>query len=316
MKICKNQIIAGLKMKNIFYMIILLILTFNLRTKIFAQEIDANVSVNMEQIPQEYRVSVNTIANDIERYVDSQRFTNIDWEGPKIPVEISIALTGGSRNKYSAQVFIASKRHIADTDGGQSVALRLLDKTWSFEYNMGANFSYSPQRYDPFTTLLDFYMLVVIGFDLDTYNELDGTSVYEQAKLIATMASSYNAEGWQTISKPGEFTRFNFVNELTNFRYEELRKLIASYYNDGLDMMSKNRDQALENLAYIIQEMADFKRNKIVEQSIIIQAFFEAKSFELAEAFKGYKKYPGVFKDLIYLDPSNTSIYQDAAEGK
>lgn len=300
-------------MKKVFFVTFFVV--FGL-SKLSAQEIEAHVSVNMEQIPQEFRISVNTIATDIEKYLNSQRFTSIEWEGPRIPVDISIALTGGSRNIYSAQLFIAAKRIIAGTDGGQSITLRLLDKTWNFEYNMGANHSYNPQRYDNFTTLLDFYMLLIIGFDLDTYNELDGTKIYEQAKLIATMAASYQADGWQTISQPGEFTRFNFINELTSFRYEELRKLIASYYVDGLDYMYENRESALTNLAYVIQEMADFKRNKIVEQSILFQAFFEAKSFELAETFKGYKKHPGVFQDLMYLDPTNTAIYQDAEQGK
>lgn len=299
-----------------FYFLTIFVLCLGTLTNAKSQEIEAHVSVNMEQIPQEYRISINTIANDIERYLSTQKFTNIDWEGPKIPVDISIALTGGARNMYSAQLFIASKRHIAGTDGGQSITLRLLDKKWAFEYNMGANFSYNSQRYDPFTTLLDFYMLLIIGFDLDTYEELGGTRIYEQAKLVATMAASYQADGWETISEPGEFTRFNFINELTNMRYEGLRQLIASYYLDGLDYMDEDRDAALTNLAYVIQEMADYKRNKLVEQSIILQAFFEAKSFELAETFKGYTKHPGVFKDLIYLDPTNTAVYEDAAKGK
>jgi len=302
-------------MKKLIVFTIFMLFGFMLNN-IKAQEIEAYVSVNVEQIPQEYRVSVNTIAGDIERYLNNQRFTSIEWEGPKIPVEINIALTGGARNVYSGQIFIASKRHIAGTDGGQSITLRLLDKTWAFEYNMGANHSYNPQRYDPFTTLLDFYMLLIIGFDLDTYNELDGTKIYEQAKLLATMAASYNADGWQTISQPGEFTRFNFINELTNFRFENLRKLIASYYLDGLDLMTSDREHALENLAYVLQEMADFKKNKLVETSILFQAFFEAKSFELAETFKGYTKHKGVFRDLIYLDPTNTAIYEAAEAGK
>ena len=307
--------ISGNSMKKIIFLTIFLI-SLGTIAKLQAQEIEAHVSVNMEQIPQEYRISVNSIATDIERYLSTQRFTNIDWEGPKIPVDISIALTGGARNMYSAQLFIAAKRHIAGTEGGQSITLRLLDKKWSFEYNMGANFSYNPQRYDPFTTLLDFYMLLIIGFDLDTYNELGGTRIYEQAKLVATMATTYQADGWQTISQPGEFTRFNFINELTNMRYEDLRQLIASYYLDGLDFMAEDREAALANLAFVIQEMADYKRNKLVEQSILFQAFFEAKSFELAETFKGYTKHKGVFQDLIYLDPTNTAVYEDAAKGK
>lgn len=300
--------------RTIFFLVFVLILV-NF-SKINAQEIEAHVSVNMEQIAEEYRISVNTMASDIERYINKQRFLGTDWEGSKIPVEINIALIGGSNNRYSAQIYIASKRDLSNTEEGQSLALRLLDKNWSFEYNMGANHSYNPQRYDKFTTLLDFYMLLIIGYDLDTYIELDGSNVYNQAKLIASMAATNNADGWQTISQPGEFTKFNLINELTNPRFDDFRKLITSYFVDGIELMSKDSEKAKDIIAYIIQEMADFKRNKLTEHSILMQAFFEAKAFELAEIFKGYKKHPGVFKDLMYLDLANTSIYEAAAEGK
>ena len=296
-----------------FFGIFFLLFTANL---VKSQEIVSKVSVNYEQIPQEYRYLILTMESDLQNYINTQRFTNIEWEGPKIEVDINIALQGGSNNIFAAQLFIASKRIIFGQEGGQSVALKLIDKEWKFEYNQGAMLSYNPTRFNEFTSLIDYYMLLIIGFDIDTYTELDGTRVYEAAKQIVTMAATYGADGYETTSAPGEFTRYSIVSELTDMRFEPLRKLIFSYYVDGLDLMAENKSQAKDNLAYVIQEMANFKRNKLSGPSVLFQAFFDAKSFELAEIFKGYKKYPGVFKDLIYLDPSNTTIYQEAAETK
>ncbi len=281
-----------------------------------AQEIEAKISVNIEQIPEEYRYLISSLENDLTNYINNQKFTNIDWQGNRIPVDINIAVTGGSRNRFAAQIFIAAKRYISGQEGGQSVTLKLIDKTWTFEYNQGAMLSYNPTRYNEFSSLVDFYMLLIIGFDSDTYEELSGSRIYDNSKQIVTLASTYAVDGWETTYSPGKFTRYSLVSELSDLRYETLRKLIFSYYVDGLDMMAENKDKATDNLAFVIQEMADFKRNKLSGPSVLFTAFFDAKSFELAQIFKGYKKYKSVFSNLIYLDPSNTMVYQEAAEAE
>jgi len=282
----------------------------------YSQEILSKVSVNIEQIPQEYRYMISSLENDLSTYINTQRFTNIDWEGQKIPVDINIAVSGGTNNVFSAQLFIAAKRYLYKQDGGQSVTLKLIDKEWKFEYNQGAMLQYNPSRFNEFTSLIDYYMLLVIGFDADTYEELSGSAIYEKSKQIVTMAATYGAEGYETTTTPGKFTRYSLISELTDLRYETLRKLIFSYYVDGLDLIADNRTQAKDNLAFVIQEMADFKANKLSGPSVLFTALFDAKSYELAELFKGYKKYPNVFKNLVYLDPSNTMLYQEAAEAE
>ncbi len=281
-----------------------------------AQEIEATVSVNMEPIPEEYRTNIMSLQGDVETYLNNQRFTSIEWEGPRIPIEVNIAITGGMQNNYSAQLFIASKRYIYGQEGGMSVALKLIDRTWVFEYNRGAMLSYNPSLYNEFTSLLDFYMLLIIGFDLDTYESLSGSRVYDLARTIVTMGAAFGADGWQTTATPGEFTRYTLISELTDLKFEPLRKLVFSYYYDGLDVMAEDREQGLSNLAFVIQEMADFKDKKLSSPSVLIQAFFDAKAPELADMFKGYKKHPGVFRDLMYLDPSNSQIYDESQQGR
>ncbi|MFW5662348.1 MAG: DUF4835 family protein, partial [Bacteroidota bacterium] len=63
-----------------------------------ANEVEANVTVNMEQISQENRTNVMSLESDLEKYINSQTFTDLEWEGPPIPVEISIYLSGGFNN--------------------------------------------------------------------------------------------------------------------------------------------------------------------------------------------------------------------------
>lgn len=306
------------KRKKIKILFLLLIIQFISIYGLVAQEIECNVIVNIEQIEQENRYKISSLENDIKNYINTQRFTNLQWEGDRIPVDINVFVAGGYNNKFSAQIFIAAKRNLYGKDGGRSITLRFFDKQWVFEYNQGAMLSFNTSRYNDVASLLDYYMLLIIGFDMDTYEELSGTRVYEQSKQVVTMAASYGIDGYETNAEPGKFTRYSLVSELTDIRFEPLRKLIFSYYVDGLDMMSQNRENAIDNLAYVIQEMAEFKRKKLSMPSTLITAFFDAKAEELADIFKGYTKYKSVFQDLKFLDPVNANKYQDAAdyEGK
>lgn len=275
-----------------------------------SQELDVNVTVNMEQLTQEARVNVQTMETDVENYLNNQSFTGQEWEGPKIPVEVSIFLQGGSGN-YSARLFIVSKRTL--DDGGASVSLRMVDNEWSFEYSRFANLSYNPMRFHEFTTLLDYYMCMIIGMDLDTYTELGGNKMYNKARELVQLGATRGANGYSTYAMPGEFTRYNLVSEFTDLRYEDFRLLIFAYYYDGLDLMAHNEEKALEGLRGVIKDMAWFKKNKMTGPSVLLQAFFDAKSQELAMLFTGYKD-KTVFDELKYLDVGHATLYDEASE--
>ncbi len=297
-------------MKRIISIVILLI-TFS-QVWLYSQELKANVSVNMDQIPFDSRQYVTSLKYDLENYINNQKFTDIEWDGPRIPVEISIYLTGSNRTYFSAQLIIISKRTIRGTnDEGQSIAMKFLDKNWSFEYQSGAMLSYNPTRFNEFTSLIDFYMLMVIANDLDTYGELEGSKYYDRAKQIIQMAASQNKSGYSINYQPGELTRYSIVSEFSDPRFEPFRKAIFSYYVDGLDMMAENSGQAKQNIVQAIEAMADFKKNKLTSASNFILLFFDAKAGEIAQIFKGDSDNK-VWSALLYLDPTNTMLYQDA----
>lgn len=295
----------------IFTVLIFTVLAVNLK----AQEIKANVIVNMDQLEQERRVDVQTMEQDLENYLNNQKFTEIEWEGEPIPVNIQIFLTGGYNYKYDAQVFIAGQRLIYGQEGGSSTTLRIIEKNWSFEYSRGAVFNYNPNRFEALSSLLDFYMLIIIGFDMDTYQELAGTKVYEMANKIQQLGAAQNAPGYSTFDNPGDFTKNRLVGELIEPRFEPFRKLVTEYYMDGLDMMSENKTQAMTNLELTLRDMASFKKNSLFSQSALITAFFHAKSDEVLTIFKGWDS-KLVWDDLMYLDPSNSPKYEDAQKGK
>lgn len=286
------------------------------QSQIYSQEIKATLYIDMQQVQPENRSYANSLERDLTSYLNNQRFTNINWQGPPIPVDISIYLTGGYNGSFGAKLFIASKRYLYGQEGGTSVTLKMIENQWGFDYRQSSVPVFNPLRFDSFISVLDFYILLIIGMDNDTYADLSGTPMFERAKQLCQLGSQAMADGFEVNSPPGKFTKYNLISELTDMRYEELRKLFYSYYSDGLDQMSKNKDTAMSNLVDVLGDMARFKKNKLASHSVLLEVFFDTKSRELATLFRGYTKDPDVFDYLIYLDPSNTSIYEDSRAGK
>lgn len=278
-----------------------------------AQEIKANVIVNMDQLNQEYRFDVSALENDVENYINTQKFTDVEWEGDPIPIDVTIYLSGGYQKKYSAQMIIAAKRYIYGTDKGQTVTLLLKEDNWTFEYSRGAMYTFNANRFNEFSTIIDFYMLLIIGHDMDTYGSLDGSKVLDKCQRLASMASNSAPKAFDVRAQRGEMTKYNLIREMTDMTYETFRKLIFQYYVDGLDYMAEDEENALATIAFIINDMARFKEDKLSGPSTFLQVFFESKARELASLFEGYEN-KSVFKDLMYLDPSNSLIYTESRD--
>lgn len=308
-------------MKKVYIFEVMILFSFlNLswHLPLFAQETKANITVNTELLTFEAKQYLTTLKNDLENYINNQKFTSEEWEGEPIPVDINIYFLSGGNNRYSAKMVIVSRRYVDNPDNQLQATvptLMITETNWKFEYSFGANLTYNPMRFDYFTSYIDFYMLLVIGFDKDTYEELGGNSTFEKVRNLLLLGAAQQAPGFETNVEPGSYTKYNIVQELNDPRYYPLRRLFFSFYVDGIDKLAFNRDEALKNIVDVIENMALFKRNKITEPSLLIQLFFDTHSQTIATLFNGYKD-EDFFKNLMYLDPKNSMLYQDSYHGK
>lgn len=279
-----------------------------------AQELDPTVRVDMQPLTLDQRQDVMLMAETVKNYLQSNRYTGQDWEGSRIPVDVTIYLNGRNGNTYSARLSIVSLRLVNNTPGTGGGLLRIFDQDWTFEWSNSPTLVYQPLRYDQFTSVLDFYMMLAIGLDMDTYDDLGGTDMYKAALSIAQTGNAQGISQFSTVYQPGQFTRMAFVSELNDMRYQALRRLLFDYH-DAVDVYSQNKEEGRTALAQVINDMANFKRTKISNRSVVLQGFFDAKAGEIADIFKGVAN-PQVWADLRFLDPGKTQQYEEARKGK
>lgn len=279
-----------------------------------SQELDARVTVNMEPIQMDQRMEARTMAADVERYLNNQRYTGQDWEGERIPVDVTIYLMSRSGNRYVGRLGVVSRRLANGEPGTGGPLLRIFDQEWTFEWSFNPVLNYQTMRYDPFTSVIDFYMLMVIGMDMDTYDDLGGTTMYNAAKQIAQLGSAMGISSFSTTYQPGEITRMSLITELTDPRYNGLRRLLYDYHG-VMDEYAVDPEKGRQQMLVVLDDLAYFKQQSISNRSAVLDVLFDAKAGELADMFRGMKD-AKVWDTLRFLDPSNSQMYESAAQGK
>lgn len=278
---------------------------------IHAQEIDCDVTIDMHQLAERYRETINNFEANLEDYINNTRWTNADWENDKIKCTINIVvLSGDDKNRYHAQVFIGSQRPVYKANKN-SVMTRIADDKWEFVFARNQRFDHNENRFEELTSFIDFYMHVVLGFDFDSYKKRDGSAHFQKALNIASLSNPSGTNGWDALGV-GNYNRVQLVNELLNASYAPLRDASFHYHYNGLDLLAETPEKAKENIIKALEVIAKV-RQTLNARSQAIKLFFDTKYLEIAETFLSSND-ASVFLRLAKIDPSHQKTYDEYKE--
>ena len=258
-------------MKKIF-LILMLISTY-----IYSQELNCSITVNYQNVPVKNRELLADFKNVVENYMNTTRFTNINWDGDKIDCSLNIFfISAGSNVSYSAQIVVVSQRPVYQSTRN-SALLTINDAEWSFNYEVGQSMYANLDAFDPLTSLLDYYALIIIGFDMDTWEEFGGTPYFSKAFDIVNLASNSNSKtGWLPSNKI--YSRWGLVSDALNEKYADFRSAIFNYHY-GIDIFAQNKELGQARIVELIDVLYDLNQRLGITQSVLIQTFFNAKFF-------------------------------------
>jgi hypothetical protein len=271
-------------------------------------QIEAQVTTNLDQITGSSRDPLVNFAADVQRYINTNKWTSEDIGNDKIQVSITISVTTtATANVYDAQFFLGSTRPVYKSEKN-SAMLRLFDDSWEFTYVKNQPLLHDETRFDALTSFLNFYMYLVLGYDFDSYSPpLSGTPYFQRAITICGQAQG-SPKGWERTNPP-TYSKYSFIEELLNSKYEPIREGMFMYNYRGIDYLEVKPDAAYKNIISFVQNVADFKRS-VNPSSLIVKAFFDAKYQELAEIFRNYQD-KSILQLLSSVDPSHESTYMN-----
>jgi len=290
---------------------LIIICVLFLYTVQYAQELNATVTVNFEQLKGGYKDRLENFAQEVQSYLNNNKFSNIDWEGGAIDCSFNIFFTAASgETNYTAQVVIVSQRPIYNSKK-KSLMLKVSDNNWKFNYEKNQAFYYNESEFNPLFSFLDYYAYLIIGFDLDSFKEFRGTPLFTKAANIAAIgASSAYSKGWAV--ETANYNKRSIVDDLLRTQFQQFRKDWFDYHYNGLDIFDEDRKTAYNSFIKLVNNLSK-TIDKIGRMNVLTRVFFDTKHKELAAYLKDNPDKTAL-RVLRKIDPSHTSTYEQGLE--
>ena len=288
-------------------MIKTIILFLVLTTAGLAQELNCRVEVNFESLPVNNRELLADFGNVIETYMNTTRFTTENWDGEKIDCSLTIFFVSASGDvDYSAQIVVISQRPVYQSTRN-SPMLTVNDAAWSFRYERGQALYSGQSTFDGLTSFLDFYAMIIIGFDWDTWEEFGGSRYFQRAQDIVNLgASSGFSNGW--LSSSASYSRWGLVNDLLEEKYSKFRSSVFDYHY-GVDIYQQDKSLGQQKIVSLIDNLYNMWEVQGGLKSVLLKTFSDAKHGEIIDLLRDYKDLT-IFEKLKKIDPQHASKYE------
>lgn len=299
-------------MRILFFTILLFLVSFSLS----AQELRCNVQVITNQIQGTNKQKFATLQKSIYEFINSRSWTNHVFSNEeRIEANILINLTEEiSSDEFRGTIQIQSRRPVYNSSYS-TVLFNYMDNNLHFRYTEHEPLEFSESRHiSNLTSILAFYVYIIIGLDYDSFSLNGGTEFFQKAETIVSNAQNAPQRGWRSFES--NRNRYWLIANLRDSRYAPLREWNYRYHRTGLDRMSERPSDARREIAESLELLQRVYREKPDPFMHVMQVMINAKSDELVNVFSesNPEEAARVAAILREIDPANTPKYQQIVQ--
>ncbi|MEE4311463.1 MAG: DUF4835 family protein [candidate division KSB1 bacterium] len=265
-----------------------------LAAPVFSQTLKATVSVTLENLPLEKQQKLANFQMVVEEYINNSDWTNNEFD-VEIPLSLQIFfrtdLSASYEDRYGIQILISDNSDV-----------QYFDKRCRMEYQQGERLQHSDGNWDSLTSLLDFFVNILIGDQMDKMGHLMGTPYFEKAKIIAEQAKfgmGRFQDGWDL--------RNDLILDILSDKNLPFREM-KDYFFYGLYYAEEDPNKARKYTAAAV-DMIEEILSKDPENERC-KKFLTAHHIELIDLFKDTDN-KEIFEKLISLDPEREETYRE-----
>lgn len=253
-----------------------------------AQDINCKTIILDNQIQLTDKRIFRSLEQAITEFVNNTKWTSDRFQ-PNERIELTIQFIPSKYdlqgNYFEGNAQIICQRPVYGSNYTTNT-LNVLDEDWKFNYVEFQRMDFNENSFTSnLTSLVAFYVNYAIGLDYDSFSPLAGTPYFNKALTIANAAQSADgSSGWKPFQKSLR-TRYNFIDNVLNPRFEPIRQAYYKYHREGLDNMYKDQETARKAIFASLELVQ--KVFKIAPNTAMLIVFFEAKSDELVNIYKG-----------------------------
>ena len=286
----------------------LLVLIFSILTN--AQELLCNVRVNASQVQTSDRKVFQTMQTEIYEFVNNKTWTSANIENEeRIECTFMINISKKiSNDEYEGSIQLQSTRPIFGTSY-KSTLFNYIDNDFRFKYLEYQSLEFSDATHmSNLTSVLAFYVNIILGLDFDTFSEDGGNEYFSVAQRIVTNAQNAREQGWKAFES--DKNRYWLAHDLLNSRYSDFHMAMYSYHRDGLDKLAEEPEDARFAITEALEGLKSIYRDN--PSAFVLKLFFDAKKDEIVNIYSGAfaNEQARIIKTLVEIDPPNSTKYQ------
>ncbi len=277
-----------------------------------AQEVFSSVTINTPKIQTADPRVFKNLKTALQDFINNRKWTDEEYEvTEKIEVNIVITIDEElSQTSFRGQLTIQASRPVYGSSYN-SVVFQHLDKDFVFSYGEFEVLDFTEGVFSSnLTSIVAFYMYLIVGMDYDSFSELGGDKYLNKAQDILNAVPQSAPKGWKRTD--GDRNRFWLIENLLNVRMQPMRRAMYQYHLAGLDRLSKEdtREQGLAAIEKALATVRDV--NAAYPATMLMQTFAFTKREEIINIFSvaDIRTRRRVYDIMIKLDGARASDYQ------
>lgn len=293
-------------MRKLFFLICLLFVS----SIGLSQELNAVVSINHSQIGNSNQAYFKTLQSSLTEFLNNTRWTSKNVSPlEKIDCVFYLNVNSYESNAVIGTLQVQSSRVVFNSTYNAPV-LNFNDRDISFSYTEFENLFYNPNSFDSnLTSLIAYYVNIILGMDADTFALNGGTEFYQTASNITSLAQQSGYKGWK--QGDGNNNRYFLVGDLLSSSSRPFRESMYQYHRTGLDLMADNMQNGKDGIYASLITLSDLHKNR--PNAFLTRVFFDAKTDELVSIYGGVmdSNKKKVVEILNRISPLNSSKWNN-----
>lgn len=271
-----------------------------------AQELEARVSINHQQV-QGTNVNVfEQLQTALTEFINDRQWTNKQYQrNERIRCNFNITVTkyDETTNTIEATLMVQSTRPVYNSTYTTTV-FAFQDPNFTFTYQEYDKLDFRVDMIDSnLTATIAYYVYLIIGLDMDTMELNGGTDCLQTAMTITNNAQGLSAKGWKAFDDTKN--RYAIISDYLDGGMTVFRQLQYDYHRLGLDLMAENSERGRAAITDALALLGQAKDNK--PMSALPQVFTEYKRDELVGIYAGKgtpKEKDALYEMLMRIDAS------------
>ena len=248
-----------------------------------AQELNATVTVNAQQIEASFRERFESLKGSLEEFINGQQWSGAQFAyNERIECTFAITITEiASTDVYNASITVQARRPVFNASY-QSTLINWRDDNVVLPYQDGQNLTFNEFNLDnELIATIAYYCYLVIGLDFESFAPEGGEQYLRKCESIVSQMQSAENRGWKAFD--AKTNRHALITALLEQAQQPYRKLWYTYHRQGLDQMAQSVDKGRAQITTSLPNLKEVKQADAMTP--LLSLFISAKLDELCNIY-------------------------------